>query len=339
MTVKERASRRRESVPVIAQESGQDWTYYNGDCVEVMRVLPDKSIHLSLFSPPFSALYTYSASERDLGNTRNMREFLRHFRFVVKQIRRVMIPGRNVCVHIQDIRATVNTNGYRGLQDFTNPVIRTFEREGFVYRSRITIDKNPQSQAARNKVHELMFVTKGRDASWSAPVLPDYLLVFGVPGENPIPIPDPIDNETWIEWARALWPAIDKYDEKIWVTQMAGQGITWGQWLEWSNPCWYGIRETDVLNVSVAKSEQDERHLCPLQLPVIDRSIRLWTNPGEVVLSPFGGIASEGVGALRAGRRFVGIELKDSYFRVGVKNLQEAEREANALTLFSEIPE
>jgi DNA modification methylase len=283
------------------EETGDGWRLLLGDSVERLSEIETNSIGLSVFSPPFSSLYTYSASERDLGNTRNLKEFLTHFRFIVRELRRVMMPGRSVCVHIQDLQATYNTHGYRGLIDFSGPVKRLFQREGFTLWSVITIDKNPQIQAVRNKVHELMMVTKERDAIQIRPTLPDYLLVFHAPGDNLVPIHDPISDDQWIKWA---------------------------------SPIWYGIRETAVLNVAAAKDNADERHMCPLQLPVIERATQLWSLPGETVLDPFNGIASTGTVAIKMGRQYVGIELKHSYFETSIKNLRLAELEAGQLNLF-----
>lgn len=277
---------------VIDQAEGEGWILYQGDSAEVLRGLPDGSVHLSVFSPPFSSVYSYSPSERDLGNVRSDAEFFEHFGFVTAELRRVLVPGRVIAMHSYEIQRYGTLHGYRHRYDFPGDLIRHMESQGFAFVARITIDKNPQTQAIRNHPQELLFATLRRDAAKNAPAQADYLLIFRAPGENPIPITAPIDEETWIEWAR---------------------------------PVWTDIRETDTLPFAGSKDNDDERHLCPLQLPVIERCVRLWSNPGEVVLDPFAGIGSTPVGALRHGRRAVGIELKRSYFEVAQRFVREAE--------------
>jgi DNA modification methylase len=307
---------------VVDQHFTENVASYCGDSVEIMRGIPTGTMHHSVFSPPFSSLYTHSSTERDMGNTRSIEEFFAQYRYMADELVRIMMPGRKVCVHIQDLQATVNTHGVRKLQPFALPMIEIMEEVGFNFVSMITIWKNPQKDAARNKVHELMFATKKRDAAMLRPVLPEYLLVFNAPGKNPVPIVDPIDNETWIKWASDIWPGYSPEQEDEFCKQT---GMTWTEFLRWSDPCWFGIRETEVLNTAIAKADQDERHLCPLQLPVINRSVRLWTNPGETVFSPFGGVASEAYEAVKCGRKAVIIELKPDYWRVGTRNIDAAE--------------
>jgi DNA modification methylase len=252
----------------------------------------------------------------------------------VEHLLRVTKPGRNCCVHIQDVVSTKATHGVRGIQDFTSPVIQLFSEVGFTYYSRIAIDKNPQMQAARNKVHELMFATKKRDALSLAPVMLEYLLVFKAPGENAVPVHDPIDNNTWIEWAHGLWPADGRPMSR---SKFNSDEMTEEDEAPMLRTAWCDIRETDVLNTAIARDNNDERHMCPLQLPLIERCIKLWSNEGEVVLSPFAGIGSEIVMAVRTGRKGIGIELKPSYFQTAVQNVRKAESETKTLDLFSEV--
>jgi DNA modification methylase len=291
-------------VNVVDQARGSEWALYCGDSAEVLRGIPDRSIGLSVFSPPFESLYTYSATERDLGNSRSPLEFWRHFGFISRELLRVTMPGRIVACHVADIPSLKERDGVIGLKDFSGATVRHFRRAGFVYHGRVTIDKDPQAQAIRTKSKGLLFTQMHKDSSWSRPALADYILLFRAPGENPRPIVPDLTNDEWIEWAR---------------------------------PIWYGIRESDTLNVLPARSHEDERHIAPLQLGTIERCIRLWSNPGEIVLSPFAGIGSEGYEAVRLGRRFMGVELKQSYFRVGVQNLQRAESIRSAPTLFSTL--
>lgn len=286
---------------IMDQAEGPGWVLYNGDSAEVMPGLPDSSVDLAVFSPPFSSTYTYSPSDRDLGNVADDAMFWRQFSFISAELLRVMRPGRLVAVHVANLPAYENTHGFSGRRDFRGDTIRHFEQAGFFYHSEITIDKNPQAQAIRTHSKGLLFVQLQRDAAAMWQAWADYVVVFRAPGKNTAPVASELTQEEWIEYAR---------------------------------PVWHGIRETDVLGAHEARENDDERHLCPLQLPVIERCVRLWSARGETVLSPFAGIGSEGVGALRHGRRFVGIELKPSYFRVAARNLRRAGSDAAAPMLF-----
>lgn len=283
------------------KQEHSEYTLMLGDSCERMKEIPDESVSLSVFSPPFLSLYTYSPTERDVGNCRDVNEFFTHFAYIVDELLRVTKPGRNVCVHCCDIGTTMVTHGVIGLQDFPGMIIKFFQEHGWIYHGRVTIDKNPQAQAIRTHSKALLFVQKNKDSSWSRPALADYIVIFRKPGDNESPIKNDISNEEWIEWA---------------------------------HPIWYGIRETDTLNVSVARENKDERHICPLQLGTIERCIRLWSNPGETVLDPFAGIGSTGYEAIIRGRKFVGIELKPSYFKVANENLLSAVRKTQEDTLF-----
>jgi DNA modification methylase len=277
---------------VLDQTVTDQWALYNGDSAEVLPSFPDASIDLSVFSPPFQSLYTYSASDRDLGNSRTIEQFWDHFGFISRELRRLIKPGRLCAVHVQQVTSQKAKDGVIGLFDFRGDTIRHFQDAGFIYHGEVCIDKDPQAQAIRTKSKSLLFVSLRRDASWLRPALADYILLMRVPGDNATPIqPDDISNEDWIQWAR---------------------------------PIWYGIRESDTLQFAGAREEKDERHIAPLQLGTIERCVRLWSNPGETVLSPFAGIGSEGYGAVMHGRRYIGIELKTGYYQVAVKNLQKA---------------
>lgn len=286
---------------IMNQANGANWALFNGDSAEVLPGLPDRSVDLAIFSPPFSSTYTYSPSDRDLGNVPNDEVFWQQFGFISAELLRLMRPGRLVAVHVANLPAYENTHGYSGRRDFRGDTIRHFQEAGFFYHSEITIDKNPQAQAIRTHSKGLLFVQLQRDAAAMWQAWADYLVVFRAPGKNDQPVTSELSQEEWIQFAR---------------------------------PVWYGIRETDVLGAHEARENDDERHLCPLQLPVIERAVRLWSGRGETVLSPFAGIGSEGVGALRHGRRFVGVELKPSYFRVASRNLRNAEASNEAPMLF-----
>lgn len=285
------------------EEEGDRWKLMLGDSAERLKEIPDESVDLSVFSPPFQSLFVYSPTERDLGNSRNRADFWQHFDFIIDELLRVMKPGRNVGVHVSQLPTTLTTHGVIGLADFRGDTIRGFEARGFVYHGEVCIDKDPQAQAIRTHSKGLLFVQLRKDSSWLRPALADYILFFRKPGENAVPIHPDLTNDEWIEWAR---------------------------------PIWYGIRETDTLNVAEARSDKDERHICPLQLGTIERVIRLWSNPGETVLTPFAGIGSEVYQAVKLGRRGLGIELKPEYFNVAVRNVKRCERELQEQTLFSE---
>ena len=280
--------------PYVTDEAaGQSWTLKLGDSCERLAELPDESVDLSVHSPAVRlALHLLAASLRDMGNSSSREEFLAHYGFVIGELHRLTKPGRVACVHVMDLSTTKATHGVIGLTDFSGQVIQAYQDAGWTYVARVTIRKAPQAAAVRTKAHGLMFVTLHRDASMTRPVHPDYLLIFRKPGENAVPIVSDVDNETWIKWAEAIWD---------------------------------DINENDTLNVRPARESGDEKHLCPLQLPLIERCVRLWSNPGELVLSPFAGIGSEGYVAVKHGRRFVGVELKPSYWRTAVDNLRRVE--------------
>lgn len=288
---------------VIDQHHGESWSLYNGDSVEVLQGIPTASVDFSIYSPPFSLLYTYSATDRDLGNSKDDAQFFEHYGFVIREMLRVTKPGRNCAVHVAQIPSQKAKDGVIGLKDFRGDVIRAHQRADWIYHGEVTIDKDPQAQAIRTKSKGLLFTQMRKDSVWSRPALADYILIFRAPGENAVPIHPDITNDQWIEWAR---------------------------------PIWYGIRETDTLNAAEGREAEDERHICPLQLGTIERCVRLWSNKGETVLSPFAGIGSEGFVSVKQGRRFVGVELKPSYWRAGVRNLRRAETEAKPLDMFAE---
>ncbi len=282
--------------------TGDGWELIHGDCISELGKQPDDSMDLSVYSPPFAALFTYSASERDLGNCASLEEFLTHLSYFIQALLRVTKPGRLTCCHIAQVTSTKATHGVIGLIDLRGAVTKAFVDQGWIYHGDVVIDKDPQAQAIRTHSKALLFVQLRKDSSWLRPALADYILVFRKPGENLVPIHPDLTNDEWIEWAR---------------------------------PIWYGIKETDTLNTAVAKENDDERHICPLQLGTIERCLRLWSNPGELVLSPFAGIGSEGYEAVRLGRRFLGMELKESYARTAIRNLQVAETLRTQQSLFA----
>lgn len=302
---------------------GTDWHLMLGDSCERLAEVDDNSAGITVYSPPFASLYTYSPSIRDLGNARDRDEFHEHYRYILSHVHRITQPGRIVAVHCQQIATQKWRDGHVGLTDFRGELIRAHVEAGFTFYGEVTIWKNPQAQQIVKKVSALSFSTLERDSAASRPALGDYLLIFKVPGDNAEPVVPECSRDEWTEWAAPIWTTdTDPLDD-----------LDAGPFMS----CWFDIRETDTLNTAVAKDDRDERHICPLQLDLIERTLRLWSNRGDLVLSPFAGIGSEGVVSLRTGRRFVGCELKPSYWNTATGNLRTAENEAMAETLFSSL--
>ncbi len=287
-------------------EKGKGWTAMLGDSCDRLQEIEDESIDLSVYSPPFADLFTYTDTPRDLGNSRGWPEFFAHYAFIIREVLRVTKPGRLTCVHTSDIPAMAERDGYIGLKDFPGAVIKAYEGEEWTFVGRAYIQKNPQIQAIRIKSKALLFAQLAKDSSDCRPALVDQVLLFRKPGENAVPITPvrngEMTNETWIEWAAGIW---------------------------------LGISETDILQVHYARGPEDDKHICALQLGTIERCIKLYSNPGEMVLSPFLGIGSEIYQAVRFGRKGIGIELKESYWDVAVKNLRRIETECNQADLFT----
>jgi len=317
-----------ESAYVTDYARGDNWELYLGDSCEILTKIETDSIDLSVQSPPFDSLYTYSPSVRDLGNSATRREFIEHYRWIVREQLRVTKPGRNACVHVQQVATKKAVEGFVGLTDFRGDVIRLYQDEGWIFYGEVTIWKSPQIQSLRAKVHALSFTTKNRDSSKSRPALADYLLLFKKPGENAVPVRNEarsgeVTNDDWITWAAPIW---EDHHEGSWMDEDGN-----------ISPAWYGIRETDTLNTRVAKEAADTRHICPLQLGFINRCVRLWSNPGELVLTPFAGIGSELFESVKLGRRAIGCELKPSYWRTAVDNLTRLEADLKIPSLFDMV--
>lgn len=315
---------------VINQEMGKDWVFYHGDCCEVIKGIPDNSVGYCIFSPPFSSLYTYSNYTEDMGNSKDDTEFYEHFRFLVGELLRVMKPGRNISFHCMDIPAMKERDGYIGLKDFPGDLIRMFEGYGFIYHSRVTIWKDPLIEATRTKALGLMHKQLVKDSAICRQGLPDYLITMRKPGENT----DLIGHKNGLtEYFGEEEPnapkrsPILKDSQKHKTISMAKTDPVYSHhvWRSYASPVWTDIRQTYTLNEKAARDSEDERHICPLQLDTIARGIELWSKQGDIVLSPFAGIGSEGYQAIKMKRKFIGIELKDSYFVQGVKNLKKAE--------------
>lgn len=271
----------------------QEWAIHHGDCITHMADMPPACVDMSVFSPPFPSLYAYTSSESDIGNSEDLKhEAKLHLSFFYRQLARVVKPGRVIVVHVAQI-PRMKRSGGSGLFDFRGLNIRIGERAGLVFEYDWCIPKNPQAQAIRTKSRELQFAGLESDRAKQRGCLPDYLLKFRVPGEN-----------------------VKKID--------ADDQVSRNDWIQWAECAWYGIKETDTLNVREGRDEEDTKHICPLQLGVIDRIVRLYSDPDEIVFSPFTGIGSEGFISLKRGRRFYGCELKDTYHETACRNMERA---------------
>lgn len=288
-------------VSCLMDAHGESWTAYHGDCVPVIAQLPDNSVGFSIYSPPFSNLFVYSDSLADMGNSASDAEFMTQYGFLLRDLARVTKPGRLSAVHCSDLPLTKWKDGMIGIKDLSGDIIRAHQDAGWVLHSRVTIWKCPVVEMTRTKALGLLYKQLQKDSTRSRQGMADYLLVFRAPGENA----EPVGQDS------SRFPV--------------------EQWQQWASPVWMDIRQTNTLNVAVAREDADEKHLCPLQLDLIERCLVMWSNKGDVVLSPFMGIGSEGVMSLRHKRKFVGVELKEAYWRQAVKHMENEERHAPSL--------
>jgi DNA modification methylase len=301
VTAELKATHRSESHYKEATAEGEGWKIVLGDCVEAAREIPSDSIHYSIYSPPFESLYTYSNSPRDMGNSKDSEQFWNHYRFLIAEQFRAMMPGRLVSIHCMNLPTSKVRNGYIGLRDFRGEIIRSFEQAGFIYHSEVCIWKDPVTAMQRTKALGLLHKTIRKDSSMSRQGIADYLVTMRKPGENPEHIPH----------------TPEEFPVKLWQN--------------YASPIWMDINPSDTLQYRSAREHNDERHICPLQLEVIRRGIHLWSNPGDVVWSPFAGIGSEGYCAIQMGRKFIGSELKESYWGQAKRNLTNARNAATPL--------
>ena len=286
---------------------GDNWAIYLADCCEVLAGLPEGLIDLSIFSPPFSDLFVYSDSERDMGNCGSHGEFMEHYGFFCSALYRAMKPGRIIAVHCSDLPSRKGRDGFIGLHDFGGDLIRAHQAAGFVYHARCTIWKDPVVEMQRTKALGLLYKQLKKDSAMSRVGMPDYMLFF----RKDEPNPDPITHDP--------------------------KDLPVGQWQELASPVWMKVNQTKVLNGRMAKGQEDERHICPLQLDVIERCLTLYSNPGDLVLDPFNGIGSTGYKAIEMGRRYIGIELKPEYAKQAAKFLEQAELAAGSLLSLLEV--
>ena len=311
----------RQVSPYVTREThGDAWQAYNGDCVEGVKQLADNSVHYSIFSPPFASLYTYSNSDRDMGNCKTGDEFADHFQFLIRELHRVIMPGRLVSFHCMNLPSSKTRDGVIGLKDFRGQMIALFEREGFVFHSEVCIWKDPVTAMQRTKAIGLLHKQVVKDSAMSRQGIPDYLVTMRKRGDNTEPVAGKLAS-----FAGEDGPRLMDDDTRNSINI----------WQRYASPVWMDINPSNTLQFRNARDNDDERHICPLQLDVIRRGMQLWSNPGDVVLSPFMGIGSEGHVALEMGRAFIGFELKPSYYDCAVKNLIEAEKSSTQETLFA----
>ena len=297
------------AIRCLNAQSGANYQAFNGDCVDIVGQLPTDSIGFSVYSPPFMSIFTYSSSEADMGNNATDDEFRMHYQFLIKEMTRVTKPGRLSAVHCSDLPYTKWKDGKIGIKDFSGDIIRAHEAEGWTLHSRVTIWRDPVVEMTRTKALGLLHKQVLKDSTRSRVGMPDYLLVFRAPGEND----DPVGHNR------------DQLPVELWQ--------------KLASPVWFDVRQTYTINssqvtgIKLPKSELEERHVCPLQIDVIENALFLWSNPGDIVLSPFMGVGSEGFVALKQGRKFIGTELKTEYYNQACRHLDYAER--NSAQLFS----
>lgn len=339
-----------EATPAVCLDSviTPEFAAYNGDCVEIVKQLPAESIGYTIFSPPFASLYTYSNSDRDMGNCKDSAEFFTHFKFLIAELFRVTKPGRLVSIHCMNMPMTITRHGEIGIEDFKGDIIRAMQAAGFIFHSEVVIWKDPVTAMQRTKALGLLHKQLVKDSAMSRQGIPDYFVSF-VKGEIDPTLPGDVytalraimravlpeslvtfrkdgENAEPISGELTEWIGDDSF-------QQTGT-LSIDLWQRFASPVWSDIRMNHTLQYMQARDDKDERHICPLQLDVIDRGLELWSNPGDTVLSPFMGIGSEGFCSILRGRKFVGAELKPSYFQHAVRNLKAAVEETKERRLF-----
>lgn len=319
---------------VKSQKITDEYAIYNGDCMDVMRELPDESVHLSLYSPPFGGLYHYSSSERDLSNSDDYGEFFEHYDYIIAEKYRVTKPGRMTAVHVADIPSGNTGNDH--MIDFTGDVIRAHEKAGWLYVARYMIWKEPLRVRNRTMAKSLAHKTIVDDGTKCANAAADYVIVFRKRGDNS----EPVRNPTGLDYYAGGTPVPDEYKKyRGWTGDQKENRYSHWIWRRYASCVWDDVRPDRVLEFQSAKDDDDEKHVHPLQLDVIERAIALWSNPGDIVLTPFMGVGSEVYGAVLNNRRGIGVELKTSYYKQAISNLSEIKREQSAPELFASIEE
>lgn len=303
---------------------GENFMLYNADCIEVARELKDDSVDFIIYSPPFSSLYTYSNDERDMGNCKDDEEFFRHFGFLVTEMFRMLRPGRLMAVHCMNLPTSKQNDGFIGIKDFRGDLIRKYQEAGFIYHSEVCIWKDPVVAMQRTKALGLLHKTILKDSSMSRQGIADYMVIMRKPGDNDKPCKGALGYYVGDDQPANFKPN-ERADGSLYWTIANEDGTPIDIWQRYASPVWMDINPTRTLQYQNARAADDERHIAPLQLDVIERCMQLWTTDGDVVFSPFTGIGSEGYVALQMGRKFIGSELKESYFALAKRNLHEAE--------------
>lgn len=337
MISKYNGEKKMNETPYFGSQSGENWTLHNGDCVHVSKMIESDSVDFSIYSPPFSNLYIYSDSAFDMGNSANDEEFFKHYGYLVEDLYRITRPGRLTAIHCKDLPLYKGRDGSAGLRDFPGDIIRLYESKGWTYHSRVTIWKDPVIEMQRTKNHGLLYKQLCKDSAASRQGMADYMIVMRKWGNEEEWEPVTRNGERFFDYigstenapaAKDLIRARDE-QEKIRLNSIA-------VWQRYASPVWFDIQQTNVLNHKLARDGNDEKHICPLQLDVIERSIELWSNPGDLVFSPFTGVGSEAVVSLKMGRKFVGAELKPGYYQISLDNIRDFEQSKNQLSLFGE---
>jgi len=312
---------------VLDQVITDKYAIYNADCVEFSKTLPDNSIDFSVFSPPFSSLYTYSNSDRDMGNSGSDAEFWEHYKYLIEQQFRIHKPGRNIAIHCMNLPTSKQNHGFIGVRDFRGDIIRAYQDAGFIYHSEVCVWKDPVVAMQRTKALGLLHKTVKKDSAMSRQGIPDYIVVMRKPGENERPVEgefryyvgdEPPKNFRGLERDDGRSVYVPDYD-------MGATSID--VWQNYASPVWMDINQTDTLNFREGRDSDDERHICPLQLDVIERCLQLWSVEGDTVFTPFLGIGSEAYVSVKMGRNAIGTELKPSYFNLAIRNMKSAEKE------------
>lgn len=310
---------------VIDQVITDDYAIYHADTIDVSQSMPSNSIDFSVFSPPFETLYTYSNSDRDMGNSKSSSQFWDHYKFLIGEQFRVMAPGRLVAIHCMNLPTSKQNHGFIGLRDFRGEIIRAYSDAGFYYHSEVCIWKDPVVAMQRTKALGLLHKQVLKDSSMSRQGVPDYLVVMRKPGENKKPVSGPLNHYVGADVPANFKPV--EYDDgrRAWVP--ANENATpIDIWQRYASPIWMDINQTNTLQYRTAREHGDERHICPLQLDVIERALQLWSVAGDTVWSPFMGIGSEGYVSVQLGRKFIGAELKASYFKIAKSNMAQAHK-------------
>lgn len=317
---------------VEAQHITEDYSLFCGDSCEIVKGIPDNSVDFQIYSPPFSSLYIYSDSYRDMGNNKSDEDFFKQYKFLLKDLYRILVPGRLAAVHCKQLVDYKGSSGQAGLRDFRGEIIRAHEAVGFKYHSEITIWKDPVIEMQRTKSHGLLYKQLRKDSSYSRQGLPDYLVIFRKWADDYID-PKPVDWKTYDNFKLDKW---QNYASPVWKSEVSDADE---RLLQYTNPVWFDVQQTKVLNKKQGTSEKDEKHICPLQLDVIERAVEMWTNPGDVVFTPFAGIGSEIYQSVKMGRRGVGIELKRAYYEAALKNIREALKSTGNMFACAEVAE